>query len=127
MLPPFLPTKNAAIAIAQTINYVQLRYLTQMLDATEHVSTQKRTRAMSNTFLSDMLSRGVKKTSGSTSTTFPPAKLTNTSRPRLKSLLPLANSNKNFSCNRISEARREFYLSTIGKLHGTEVTKERTG
>lgn len=47
-----------------------------MLDAAEHVSTQKRTRAMSNTFLSDMLSRGVKKTPGST--TFPPAKLTNT-------------------------------------------------
>ncbi|KAG0038316.1 hypothetical protein BGZ82_000528 [Podila clonocystis] len=52
---------NAAIAISQTINYVQLRYLTQMLDAAEHVSTQKRTRAMSNSFLSDMLSRGVKK------------------------------------------------------------------
>ncbi|KAF9217570.1 hypothetical protein BGZ59_002991 [Podila verticillata] len=52
---------NAAIAISQTINYVQLRYLTQMLDAAEHVSTQKRTRVMSNSFLSDMLSRGVKK------------------------------------------------------------------
>lgn len=32
-----------------------------MLDAAEHVSTQKRTRVMSNSFLSDMLSRGVKK------------------------------------------------------------------
>ncbi|KAF9156430.1 hypothetical protein BG015_005399 [Linnemannia schmuckeri] len=53
---------NAAIAISQTINYVQLRYLTQMLDAAEHVSSQRRTRAMSNSFLSDMLSRGVKKT-----------------------------------------------------------------
>ncbi|KAI1321203.1 hypothetical protein EDD11_007769 [Mortierella claussenii] len=52
---------NAAIAISQTINYVQLRYLTQMLDAAEHVTSQKRARAMSNTFLSDMLSRGVKK------------------------------------------------------------------
>ncbi|KAG0341435.1 hypothetical protein BG000_009136 [Podila horticola] len=52
---------NVAIAISQTINYVQLRYLTQMLDAAEHVSTQKRTRVMSNSFLSDMLSRGVKK------------------------------------------------------------------
>ncbi|GJJ79037.1 hypothetical protein EMPS_11396 [Entomortierella parvispora] len=69
---------NTAIAISQTINYVQLRYLTQMLDAAEHVSTQKRSRAMSNTFLSDMLSRGVKKTPGSTSTTFQPAKLTST-------------------------------------------------
>ncbi|KAG0348554.1 hypothetical protein BGZ54_004590, partial [Gamsiella multidivaricata] len=56
---------NAAIAISQTINYVQLRYLTQMLDAAEHVSSQKRTRAMSNSFLSDMLSRGVKKSSNS--------------------------------------------------------------
>ncbi|KAK3847703.1 MAG: hypothetical protein J3R72DRAFT_509108 [Linnemannia gamsii] len=53
---------NVAIAISQTINYVQLRYLTQMLDAAEHVSSQRRTRAMSNSFLSDMLSRGVKKT-----------------------------------------------------------------
>ncbi|KAH7027049.1 hypothetical protein BKA57DRAFT_497638 [Linnemannia elongata] len=53
---------NVAIAISQTINYVQLRYLTQMLDAAEHVSSQKRTRAMSNSFLTDMLSRGVKKT-----------------------------------------------------------------
>ncbi|KAF8980559.1 hypothetical protein BGZ46_004001 [Entomortierella lignicola] len=52
---------NVAIAISQTINYVQLRYLTQMLDVAEHVTTQKRTRAMSNNFLSDMLSRGVKK------------------------------------------------------------------
>ncbi|KAF9902945.1 hypothetical protein EC991_004366 [Linnemannia zychae] len=52
---------NVAIAISQTINYVQLRYLTQMLDAAEHVSSQRRTRAMSNSFLSDMLSRGVKK------------------------------------------------------------------
>ncbi|KAF9111087.1 hypothetical protein BGX27_005408 [Mortierella sp. AM989] len=52
---------NVAIAISQTINYVQLRYLTQMLDAAEHVTSQKRTRAMSNSFLSDMLSRGVKK------------------------------------------------------------------
>ncbi|KAF9583992.1 hypothetical protein BGW38_007929 [Lunasporangiospora selenospora] len=52
---------NSAIAISQTINYVQLRYLTQLLDAAEHVSSQKRTRAMSNSFLSDMLSRGVKK------------------------------------------------------------------
>jgi hypothetical protein len=50
------------IAISQTVNYVQLRYLTQMLDAAEHVSSQRRTRAMSNSFLSDMLSRGVKKT-----------------------------------------------------------------
>ncbi|KAG0047484.1 hypothetical protein BGZ83_007454 [Gryganskiella cystojenkinii] len=56
---------NAAIAISQTINYVQLRYLTQMLDAAEHVSSQKRSRAMSNSFLSDMLSRGVKKTGSS--------------------------------------------------------------
>ncbi|KAF8942108.1 hypothetical protein BGZ47_006807 [Haplosporangium gracile] len=53
---------NVAIAISQTINYVQLRYLTQMLDAAEHVSSQRRTRVMSNSFLSDMLSRGVKKT-----------------------------------------------------------------
>ncbi|KAG9067923.1 hypothetical protein KI688_011514 [Linnemannia hyalina] len=53
---------NVAIAISQTVNYVQLRYLTQMLDAAEHVSSQSRTRAMSNSFLSDMLSRGVKKT-----------------------------------------------------------------
>ncbi|KAG0261725.1 hypothetical protein BG011_000752 [Mortierella polycephala] len=52
---------NSAIAISQTINYVQLRFLTQMLDAAEHVSSQKRTRVMSNSFLSDMLSRGVKK------------------------------------------------------------------
>ncbi|KAF9357317.1 hypothetical protein BGX26_003922 [Mortierella sp. AD094] len=52
---------NVAIAISQTINYVQLRYLTQMLDAAEHVTSQKRTRAMSNSFLPDMLSRGVKK------------------------------------------------------------------
>ncbi|KAF9924111.1 hypothetical protein FBU30_005851 [Linnemannia zychae] len=52
---------NVTIAISQTINYVQLRYLTQMLDAAEHVSSQRRTRAMSNSFLSDMLSRGVKK------------------------------------------------------------------
>ncbi|KAF9177586.1 hypothetical protein BGZ51_008555 [Haplosporangium sp. Z 767] len=52
---------NSAIAISQTINYVQLRFLTQMLDAAEHVPSQKRTRVMSNSFLSDMLSRGVKK------------------------------------------------------------------
>ncbi|KAI8602298.1 hypothetical protein EDD21DRAFT_352899 [Dissophora ornata] len=52
---------NVAIAISQTINYVQLRYLTQMLDAAEHVTSQKRSRVMSNSFLSDMLSRGVKK------------------------------------------------------------------
>ncbi|KAG0328576.1 hypothetical protein BGZ99_005055 [Dissophora globulifera] len=58
---------NSAIAISQTINYVQLRYLTQMLDAAEHVTSQKRTRVMSNSFLSDMLSRGVKKP-GTTST-----------------------------------------------------------
>ncbi|KAF9105018.1 hypothetical protein BGX29_000830 [Mortierella sp. GBA35] len=53
---------NVAIAISQTVNYAQLRYLTQMLDAAEHVSSQRRTRAMSNSFLSDKLSRGVKKT-----------------------------------------------------------------
>ncbi|KAF9957346.1 hypothetical protein BGZ72_001889 [Mortierella alpina] len=52
---------KASIAISQTVNYVQLRYLTQMLDAAEHVSTQKRSRIMSNSFLSDMLARGVKK------------------------------------------------------------------
>ncbi|CAO3568437.1 unnamed protein product [Mortierella alpina] len=52
---------RASIAISQTINYVQLRYLTQMLDAAEHVSTQRRSRVMSNSFLSDMLARGVKK------------------------------------------------------------------
>ncbi|KAF9913998.1 hypothetical protein BX616_009166 [Lobosporangium transversale] len=50
---------NVAIAISQTINYVQLRYLTQMLDVVEHVTSQKRARAMSNSFLSDMLSRGL--------------------------------------------------------------------
>ncbi|KAF9090734.1 hypothetical protein BGX23_005755 [Mortierella sp. AD031] len=53
---------NVAIAISQTVNYAQLRYLTQMLDAAEHVSSQRRTRAMSNSFLSDKLSRSVKKT-----------------------------------------------------------------
>ncbi|KAG9320604.1 hypothetical protein KVV02_004194 [Mortierella alpina] len=52
---------KASIAISQTVNYVQLRYLTQLLDAAEHVSNQKRSRAMSNSFLSDMLARGVKK------------------------------------------------------------------
>ncbi|KAG0343966.1 hypothetical protein BG004_004863 [Podila humilis] len=74
---------NAAIAISQTINYVQLRYLTQMLDAAEHVSSQSRTRAMSNSFLSDMLSRGVKKAeplqaknTTSISTQTPPSVLT---------------------------------------------------
>ncbi|KAG0245622.1 hypothetical protein BGX31_006981 [Mortierella sp. GBA43] len=54
---------NSAVAISQIINYVQLRYLTQMLDAAEHVTSQKRARAMSNSFISDMLSRGVKKAS----------------------------------------------------------------
>ncbi|KAF9994654.1 hypothetical protein BGZ80_007751, partial [Entomortierella chlamydospora] len=48
--------------LMDTINYVQLRYLTQVLDAAEHITSQKQTRAMSNSFLSDMLSRGVKKT-----------------------------------------------------------------
>ncbi|KAK3827739.1 MAG: hypothetical protein J3Q66DRAFT_408817 [Benniella sp.] len=74
---------NSAIGISQTINYVQLRYLTQMLDAAEHVTSQKRSRAMSNNFLSDMLSRGVKKVGPSSSkntctisTQTPPAMLT---------------------------------------------------
>ncbi|KAG0357044.1 hypothetical protein BG005_004005 [Podila minutissima] len=97
---------NVAIAISQTINYVQLRYLTQMLDAAEHVSTQKRTRAMSNSFLSDMLSRGVKKAgplqaknTTSIATQTPPSILTALQLQQAESSLrPLENKlNKSFS------------------------------
>ncbi|KAF9172662.1 hypothetical protein BGX21_002458 [Mortierella sp. AD011] len=54
---------NVAITFSQTVNYVQLRHLTQMLDVAEHVTSQEQIRAMSNSFLSDMLSPSVKKTS----------------------------------------------------------------
>ncbi|KAF9128585.1 hypothetical protein BGW39_004940 [Mortierella sp. 14UC] len=93
---------NVAIAISQTINYIQLRYLTQMLDAAEHVSSQRRTRAMSNSFLSDMLSRGVKKTGpqrqgmNNGSTTFRPLEATLSKSISLtSSLLNLAGLNNN--------------------------------
>ncbi|KAF9335432.1 hypothetical protein BG006_000070 [Podila minutissima] len=97
---------NVAIAISQTINYIQLRYLTQMLDAAEHVPTQKRTRAMSNSFLSDMLSRGVKKAgplqaknTTSIATQTPPSILTALQLQQAESSLrPLENKlNKSFS------------------------------
>jgi len=79
-----------------------------MLDAAEHVSTQKRTRAMSNTFLSDMLSRGVKKSSGSTSTTFPPAKLTNTIATQTQVSAPSG------------QQQQEFFLQqNFGGAHGS--------
>ncbi|KAG0237333.1 hypothetical protein BGW42_001253 [Actinomortierella wolfii] len=52
---------NSCVAISQTINHMQLQFLKQTLHSVEHVAVQKRTRAMSNSFLSDMLGRGVKK------------------------------------------------------------------
>ncbi|KAG0269889.1 hypothetical protein DFQ27_001733 [Actinomortierella ambigua] len=52
---------NSCVAISQAVNCMQLRFLTQALHAAEHVTTQTRSKAMSNSFLSDMLSRGVKK------------------------------------------------------------------
>ncbi|KAG0239730.1 hypothetical protein BGW41_007530 [Actinomortierella wolfii] len=48
---------NSCVAISQTINHMQLQFLKQTLHSVEHVAVQKRTRAMSNSFLSDMLGR----------------------------------------------------------------------